>query len=67
MIKAIAEKKQGQEITVVTEETSSSNDNKLFKKIPEMCSAVDIKCMKLPELIKKFDEELLITISNFCA
>lgn len=64
ILTAIAEKKLGQEIVVVTEETITNNDNKLFKKIPAMCSALDIKCIRLPELIKKFDEELLITITN---
>ncbi|MBN2395638.1 MAG: DUF4411 family protein [Candidatus Atribacteria bacterium] len=64
---AIAEKKQGQEIIVVTEETITNNDNKLFKKITAMCSALDIKCVRLPELIKMFDNEILIGITNTCA
>ena len=64
---AMSEKKQGQDIVVVTEETITNNDNKIFKKIPAMCSALDIACIRLPELIKKFDEELLITIANTCA
>jgi hypothetical protein len=64
---AIAEKKSGQEIIVVTEETISNNDNKLFKKIPTMCSALDIKCLTLPELVRIFDEEIIITLTNTCA
>lgn len=64
---ALEEKKQGQEIVVVTEETITNNDNKLFKKIPAMCSALDIKCVRLPELIKMFDNEILIGITNTCA
>lgn len=67
IMNAISGKKDGQEIIVVTEETITNNDNKLFKKIPAMCSAVDIKCVSLPELIKKFDEEILIAITNACA
>lgn len=37
---------------VVTEETKSGNDNKVFKKIPENCKEVDIDCCTLPELLK---------------
>ena len=64
---AMVEKKQGQNIIVVTEETITNNDNKLFKKIPAICSALYIKCLRLPELIKKFDKEISITITNTCS
>ena len=47
--------KDGEEVVLVTEETESSNDNKLFKKIPAICKELDIKTMTLPELLDKFD------------
>ena len=59
----IAKKKVlSKEVVVVTEETTTSNDKKLFKKIPAMCSALDIECLKLPELIKRFDKEISIAV-----
>lgn len=47
--------KNGEEVVLVTEETESSNDNKLFKKIPSICKELDIKTMTLPDLLSKFD------------
>lgn len=39
---------------IVTEETSSPNDNKLFKKIPALCALneINIKVVTLPEYLK---------------
>jgi Domain of unknown function (DUF4411) len=37
---------------VVTEETSAENDNKLFKKLPAICSILNIEQCNLPTLIK---------------
>jgi hypothetical protein len=45
----------GEEVVLVTEETESSNDNKLFKKIPSICKDLNIKTMTLPDLLNKFD------------
>ena len=47
--------KNGGKVVLVTEETESSNDNKLFKKIPAICKELDIETMTLPELIAKYD------------
>jgi hypothetical protein len=47
--------KEGERVVLVTEETESSNDNKLFKKIPAICKELEIKTMTLPELIAKYD------------
>lgn len=47
--------KDGEKIVLVTEETESSNDNKLFKKIPAICKELEIETMTLPELIAKYD------------
>lgn len=47
--------KDGEKVALVTEETESSNDNKLFKKIPAICKELQIETMTLPELIAKYD------------
>lgn len=47
--------KEGEKVVLVTEETESSNDNKLFKKIPAICKELEIETMTLPELIAKYD------------
>lgn len=47
--------KGGENVVLVTEETESSNDNKLFKKIPVICKELQIETMTLPELITKYD------------
>lgn len=46
----------GEDVTLVTEETIDSNDNKLFKKIPAICRELNIKTMTLPELINQYEE-----------
>ena len=38
---------------IVTEETPTNNDNKLFKKIPTICKMQNIKCISLVELLKE--------------
>lgn len=38
---------------LVTEETKNANDNKLFKKLPDNCSSINIECCNLPSLFKK--------------
>jgi hypothetical protein len=43
------------EIYLVTEETEASNDNKVFKKIPAICSQLDIPTINIQQLIDKFE------------
>ena len=43
---------QAQRPLVVSEETVSQNDNKIFKKIPTLCSLTNTDCCTLPEFIK---------------
>jgi len=43
-----------EDVYLVTEETESSNDNKLFKKIPSICKELNIKTISLPELLLKY-------------
>jgi hypothetical protein len=47
--------KDGEKVVLVTEETESSNDNKLFKKIPAICKELSIESLTLPELLAKYD------------
>jgi len=55
------------DVFVVTEETSTNNDHKIFKKIPAICELVNVKCITLPKLIQKFDNELKIKVKNTSA
>lgn len=45
-----------EEFYLVTEETSSANDLKLFKKIPAICNILGIRVITLPELLEKYPE-----------
>lgn len=44
------------EVILVTEETASINDSKLFKKIPAICEFLGIETITLPKLIRKLGE-----------
>lgn len=44
-----------EDIFLVTEETEASNDNKVFKKIPAICSQLDITTINIQQLIDKFE------------
>lgn len=44
------------EIYLVTEETSTANDLKLFKKIPAICIILGIPVIALPQLLEKYPE-----------
>lgn len=41
------------EFYVLTEETKSQNDNKLFKKLPLICEAIDVKTLSLADYLKR--------------
>ena len=43
------------DVFLVTEETEVSNDNKLFKKIPAICSQLDIETINIQQFINKLD------------
>ena len=47
---------------LVTEETKSDNDNKLFKKLPEICTILKIEHCNLPTLLK---DHFKIDISEY--
>ncbi len=62
ILKAIQLEKNNESAFIVTEETSANNDNKLFKKIPAICSIIDLNCIGLPELLEQFNSEISILI-----
>lgn len=43
---------QGEPVVLVSEETESANDNKLFKKIPAMCRELKVETSTLPLLFR---------------
>ena len=53
---------KGEDVLLITEETSSNNDNKLFNKIPLICSELNIVTKTLPELIGMFSDEIKFSI-----
>lgn len=55
VIMALNLKNKDEQVVLVTEETESSNDSKLFKKLPTICKELEIETMTLPELIAKYD------------
>jgi hypothetical protein len=44
------------EVCIVTEESNSGNDLKLFKKIPTICQILGVPVVTLPDLLNKFPE-----------
>jgi len=48
--------KPQEDLYLVTEETEISNDHKVFKKIPAICSQLDIKTMNIQQLLDKFED-----------
>jgi len=47
-------------LSIVTEETETSNDNKSFKKLPAICKILNISTLTLPGLINSYEEVNLI-------
>lgn len=53
-----------EDVLIVTEETSSNNDLKVFKKIPILSEYLGIKCITLPELITFYGDEIGLEIDD---
>lgn len=49
-------KSENGDIAIVTEETRDGNDNKLFQKIPMICSQIGIDTMPLPKLLAMYTD-----------
>jgi len=60
LLYALKLQKENVESIIVTEETSFSNDNKEFKKLPSICKILGIKTIALPELINLFEDVQLV-------
>jgi hypothetical protein len=45
-----------QNITIVSEETETANDHKSFKKLPAICSFLNLEIITLPRLLEHFAE-----------
>ncbi|MFM2292800.1 MAG: hypothetical protein RIS29_2613 [Bacteroidota bacterium] len=56
LLYAYTQNKQSKPFTVVSEESSAGNDDKMFKKIPTICSSISINCIQFPELLQKYNE-----------
>lgn len=55
---------ENEDVILVTEETATSNDNKLFKKLPSICADLNIKSISLPQLIEILGSEIKLNISK---
>lgn len=53
---AYMQNKLGNPFTLVSEESSAGNDDKMFKKIPSICTTIGLNCIQLPELLRRFGE-----------
>ncbi|HMK03016.1 MAG TPA: DUF4411 family protein [Ferruginibacter sp.] len=47
-----------EKILLVTEETETNNDKKVFQKIPAICKFLDIEVITLPELLNLYKSEI---------
>ncbi len=52
-----------EEFFIVTEETRTENDNKLFKKLPEICDILQLTTKTLPKLLKFYNDSGEINFS----
>jgi len=60
LLKAIELKKAGvSHLTIVTEETTSNNDSKPFKKIPTIAGYLGTRCLTMLELISDCKKEVV--------
>jgi hypothetical protein len=46
--------KDSEDYVIITEETDSQNDGKLFKKIPLICKELRIECISIADFIKRY-------------
>lgn len=63
MILLALNKKEEEQHTIVTEETDSPNDNKLFKKIPIICQPLGVHTQSLTEYFAS-QKEIFLSISK---
>lgn len=49
-------KSDGEKFIIVSEETTASNDNKSFKKLPTICKILEVDIITLPDLLNMFED-----------
>lgn len=54
--------RNGGHACLVSEESASENDSKLFKKLPTICKVLSINYQSLPYLLRSFNNEVTIAI-----
>lgn len=62
IVYAMQQKNMLEPIQILTEESFSQNDGKLFKKIPAICQALDIPTINTVEYFEQHQEDLLIEV-----
>lgn len=50
---ALKERNSDDPVTIITEETETSNDNKAFKKLPAICKIVGVEVITLPQYLPR--------------
>ena len=53
---AYTQDRLGNPTTIVSEESSAGNDDKMFKKIPVICRSISLDCITIPTLLQKYNE-----------
>lgn len=61
IILADALRSDGQDVSIISEETRNENDRKLYKKVPTLCAITGLSCMNLAEFLSH-QKDLVITI-----
>lgn len=65
LLKSIDLKRSGGDgLTIVTEETTTNNDLKVFKKIPVIASYLGVRCITMPELISDYNKEVGLNVTK---
>ncbi len=64
IVYAMNENNEIDPIQILTEESSTQNDGKLFKKIPIICQQINIPTINLVEYLKQHNDELVIEINT---
>ena len=56
-------KRTNEDVQVLTEETPTSNDGKIFKKIPSICKMINVDALSLPEYLESLSD-ISIEVKN---
>jgi hypothetical protein len=56
-------KRTNEDVQVLTEETPTSNDGKIFKKIPSICKMINVEALSLPKYLESLSD-ISIEVKN---